>query len=79
MSTIIKSAPLAPQEDLALPGDWRAVVRRAARVPFRLLIAWQRRIQDREALRLMTEAQLKDIGIGNIEALQEAEKPFWRA
>lgn len=79
MSTILKSAPLAPRQGLALPGDWRAVVRRAVLAPFQLLIAWQRRIQDRQTLRLMTEAQLKDIGIDSIEALREAEKPFWRA
>ena len=48
-------------------------------VPFRLLLVWQQRIHDREALRLMSESQLKDIGIGSIDARQEAEKPFWRA
>jgi uncharacterized protein YjiS (DUF1127 family) len=79
MSTMLKTAPLAPREGLALPGDWRAVIGRAALAPFHLLIVWQRRIQDREALQTMTDYQLKDIGIDSVEALREAEKPFWRA
>jgi uncharacterized protein YjiS (DUF1127 family) len=30
-------------------------------------------------LRQMTTGQLKDIGVSRADALQEAEKPFWRA
>lgn len=32
----------------------------------------------RRALRLLTDAELKDIGISRVDALQEASKPFWR-
>lgn len=43
-----------------------------------LLYLWQQRLRDREALLQMTTAQLKDIGLSRVDALQEAEKPFWR-
>jgi uncharacterized protein YjiS (DUF1127 family) len=43
-----------------------------------LLYLWQQRLRDREALLQMTTAQLKDIGLSRADALQEAEKPFWR-
>jgi uncharacterized protein YjiS (DUF1127 family) len=77
MDTILKTAPAA------LPSGWRApfgrMVSRAVLGIFNLLLVWQRRVEDRETLRHMTEAQLKDIGLarGAIEA--ESAKPFWRA
>ncbi len=82
MSTILKtalpgSAGLS-RRALGSPGHWHDLARRLVLLPVQLLIVWQRRIRDREALRLMSENQLKDIGIGQIEALQESEKPFWR-
>lgn len=40
---------------------------------------WQRRLRDRDMLRQMSTAQLKDIGLSRAEALNEADKPFWRA
>jgi uncharacterized protein YjiS (DUF1127 family) len=39
---------------------------------------WQQRLRDRDMLRQMTTGQLKDIGVSRADALQEAEKPFWR-
>jgi uncharacterized protein YjiS (DUF1127 family) len=42
-----------------------------------VLVVWQKRIRDREALQNMTAAQLTDIGITREDALREAEKPFW--
>lgn len=43
-----------------------------------LLDLWQQRLRDRDTLRQMTTAQLKDIGVSRADALNEAEKPFWR-
>lgn len=43
-----------------------------------LLYLWQRRLRERDVLLHMTTAQLKDIGLSRADALQEAEKPFWR-
>ncbi len=43
-----------------------------------LLYLWQVRLRDRDMLRQMSTAQLKDIGISRADALGEAEKPFWR-
>jgi uncharacterized protein YjiS (DUF1127 family) len=43
-----------------------------------LLYLWQRRLRDRDMLLHMSTAQLKDIGLSRADALQEADKPFWR-
>ncbi len=77
MDTILKTAP-AP-----LPHGWRVplgrMVSRAVLGIFTLLLVWQRRIEDRETLRHMTGAQLKDIGLTRDMVEGEAAKPFWRA
>lgn len=44
-----------------------------------LLYLWQQRLRDRDLLRQMSTAQLKDIGISRADALNEADKPFWRS
>ncbi|MGD1879508.1 MAG: DUF1127 domain-containing protein [Kiloniellaceae bacterium] len=43
-----------------------------------ILVLWQKRLRDRDALQSMTAGQLMDIGITREDALREAEKPFWR-
>ena len=43
-----------------------------------LLVMWQRRSAGRQRLRDMDARLLDDMGIGRIDALQEAAKPFWR-
>jgi uncharacterized protein YjiS (DUF1127 family) len=82
MSTILKTAPLGSaglsRQALGSPNHWRHVARRIVLLQVRLLILWQKRIRDRETLSNMSPYQLKDIGIGQIESLQESEKPFWR-
>ena len=44
-----------------------------------LLYLWQQRLRDRDILRNMSTTQLKDIGLSRADALNEAEKPFWRS
>jgi len=44
-----------------------------------LLYLWQQRLRDRDMLRNMSTTQLKDIGLSRADALNEAEKPFWRS
>ena len=77
MVTILRNAPA-----LRLPGRWRGgthgLAGRLALKLAHLLIVWQRRLEDRETLRVMNEARLRDIGLTRAEALSEAEKPFWR-
>ena len=76
MVTILRNAPT-----LRLPGRWQGgthgIVGRLALKAMALLIVWQRRLEDRETLRLMNEARLRDIGLTRAEARREAEKPFW--
>lgn len=45
----------------------------------RTLICWQRRINDRRKLAEMDSDLLKDIGVSRAEALNEADKPFWKS
>ena len=40
---------------------------------------WRNRSHQRRVLAELPDYMLKDIGIGRMDALQEADKPFWRA
>lgn len=42
------------------------------------LAEWRRRLRDRRALAAMSDRSLRDIGVTRYDALQEANKPFWR-
>ena len=42
------------------------------------LVVWQGRVQDRDTLRGMSDARLRDLGLTRAEALREAGKAFWR-
>lgn len=43
----------------------------------RTLRAWRERASSRRDLSQMEDRLLKDIGVSRIEAMREAEKPFW--
>lgn len=82
MSTISRIArfPLARRPTTA-GGRWGGFVRLIGGLALALpdlLYLWQQRLRDRDILRNMTTAQLKDIGMSRADALNEAEKPFWR-
>lgn len=49
----------------------------AARL-FALVAACVRRTQSRRELVCLGDRELRDIGITRIDALREAQKPFWR-
>ncbi|HEX5078754.1 MAG TPA: DUF1127 domain-containing protein [Geminicoccaceae bacterium] len=42
------------------------------------LLTWHERAQMRRQLLMLDDRLLKDIGITRLEAMHEAEKPFWR-
>ena len=42
------------------------------------LLTWYERTQMRRQLLMLDDRLLKDIGISRLEAMHEAEKPFWR-
>lgn len=44
-----------------------------------VLIMWEKRLKDRNALSRMRYGQLEDMGISPEDALIESEKPFWRS
>ena len=44
----------------------------------RLLQKYHATAKQRHALSQLTDDQLKDIGITRVDALQEADKPFWK-
>ena len=44
-----------------------------------LVTEWLHRIESRRDLAGLSDRELRDIGITRVDALGEAEKPFWRA
>jgi uncharacterized protein YjiS (DUF1127 family) len=44
-----------------------------------VLVMWEKRSKDREALSRMTYGRLEDMGMSPEDALTESAKPFWRA
>lgn len=54
------------------------VVRRTAIRIVDTLILWQERARQRHHLAALDLHQLKDIGVNQADAWQEANKPFWR-
>lgn len=78
MGTILNPAATSSSRLQSLPYRlWTP--REAVRGFVGLMIAWEQRLKDRETLRAMTAAQLRDIGLDAVTARQEADKPFWRA
>jgi uncharacterized protein YjiS (DUF1127 family) len=53
--------------------------RSRARSFIALLGTWRQRSRDRQDLAMMTERELRDLGIKRHDALYEVRKPFWRA
>jgi uncharacterized protein YjiS (DUF1127 family) len=43
-----------------------------------LIAEWLHRIESRRDLAALSDRELRDIGITRVDALTEAEKPFWR-
>jgi uncharacterized protein YjiS (DUF1127 family) len=43
-----------------------------------LLNRWWRRVEDRNRLSIMSERELRDIGLSRLDADREIRKPFWR-
>ena len=43
-----------------------------------LVQLWQERARGRRELQRLDNHMLKDIGLNRIDALREAEKPFWK-
>ena len=39
--------------------------------------AWRLRLQTRQALRYLSDEQLRDIGLSRAQARTEVERPFW--
>lgn len=56
----------------------RVVVRKAFRRVKRLLRLWRRRLAESDALRTMSDRELRDFGITRYDAAHEAKKVFWR-
>ncbi len=51
-----------------------------SRLPIlRTLALWRARAQERRLLAVMTDRELRDIGVSPGEAIAETSKPFWAA
>ena len=69
-SISLELVPAASRWCSAFSG-WLAVVVEIAE-------GWAERRRQRRALMMLSDAMLKDIGLGRGEAAREAMKPFWR-
>ncbi len=72
-----------PGRSRAFPGPSRADYRRRITVwiskTWRLLLVWQRRYMERQALAALEAHRLDDIGLTREDVAREIAKPFWRA
>ena len=59
-------------------GRRRVAANPLARV-WSILLTWQARAHERQALRTMEPRLLRDMGLSEADVLSEARKPFWRA
>jgi uncharacterized protein YjiS (DUF1127 family) len=60
---------------------WRASAPRRPGALVRLvatLLRWRERARERRQLLAMTTRELRDIGLSNVDAWREANKPLWR-
>jgi uncharacterized protein YjiS (DUF1127 family) len=76
MSTDLRLVvPERPQ--LGRRGSWaRQLARRADRV-ITTLLRWHELARQRRALLRLDDYMLKDIGLSRVDALREADRPFW--
>ena len=84
MPTMLKSAPAPLSSPFdSLPADPRTrrlgLVRRLALAAADLLVLWEQRLNDRDTLRAMDDARLRDAGLSQGQVYRETAKPFWRA
>jgi uncharacterized protein YjiS (DUF1127 family) len=62
-------------QSLPLPSERTAQLQRSIRYT---IAEWMRRAQQRSELVLLTDRDLRDIGITRLDAAAEASKPFWQ-
>jgi uncharacterized protein YjiS (DUF1127 family) len=72
-----------PTYELYLPPKAYTTWRRKEPLPplvagLMLIAGWIERARQRKALAALDDHTLRDIGITRVEAVGEAEKPFWR-
>jgi len=72
-----------PDRSRAFPGPSRADYKRRITVwisnTWRLLLVWQRRTMERQALAALEAHGLDDVGLTREDVAREIAKPFWRA
>lgn len=72
-----------PDRSRAFPGPSRAEYQRGITLwisnVWRLLLVWQRRYAERQAMAAFEAHRLDDIGLTREDLAREVAKPFWRA
>jgi uncharacterized protein YjiS (DUF1127 family) len=72
-----------PDRSRTFPGPSRTDYQRGITLwvskAWRLLIIWQQRYADRQAMAVLEPHRLMDIGLTREEVAREVAKPFWRA
>ena len=73
IDTNIAGAARASFKSLTTFGKVRHVVVKCLRI----IVIWQERAEQRQALAELNERMRKDIGVSQADAYKEARKPFW--
>ncbi len=79
MHTISRTSGTGPASS-GYGGRWRHNLKPLNLVSrvFGRLIVWQERAEQRHALAMLDDRQLKDIGLSRADIVREISKPFWR-
>jgi uncharacterized protein YjiS (DUF1127 family) len=65
-------------QSIALPLESERTVQLQRRSIRSTIAEWMRRVQQRRELIMLTDRDLRDIGITRLDAVAEASKPFWQ-
>ncbi len=58
--------------------SWRAAMANRLRAVVARLLHYRRMSRERAQLLALTERERRDIGISRLDAIREAQRPFWR-
>jgi uncharacterized protein YjiS (DUF1127 family) len=70
--------PSASQLTAIFDGRLPAQVDRILVNSYRTVSGWRERAEQRRRLMQLPDDRLRDIGVSRLEAVREAQKPFWR-
>lgn len=77
MAHTINTKSISAGSAVAKPLRALGKVRRVVVKSMQIIVIWQERAEQRQALRELGDHILKDIGVSHADAYKESRKPFW--